>query len=443
MEYHQSIIVDDSPLTNNTSSSTLSSISLSPSLFISNFSDQLTSFKIASSSPLLFFTKKSNQKQLIEEKIIKKKCYHLKFFKIYLKYIFLILSLFLFSVQLFNYFIRIEYKKSFSFFILDQENKNLIYYNEKILINNFYLKKNTNIDHLNSSKLRYDSNDIFFDELSSIKTSLNKAYVSVDIQFQNCPLISDKLLGYLDSSLILKQANLSSLIEFYDSKKTNSTTNKAKKNDLFYLNDLEFSNFSMNMSKDDWLLWNSNNMSLINMSSEFYGEDGYRVRTGGFWKPIECVSNFKVAVIIPYRDRLPHLKTLLHYLHMILQRQMLDYRIYVVEPNTPLDTRFNKGRVMNSAFLEAMKQESDIDCFIFHDVDLIPEDDRTMYSCPPKPRHLSVAIDKFDYILPYSYLVGGVFAIRTQHYKLINGYSNMYWGWGGEGKSFKLRKLKF
>jgi len=77
------------------------------------------------------------------------------------------------------------------------------------------------------------------------------------------------------------------------------------------------------------------------------------------------------------------------------------------------------------AFLEALKIDPNIDCFVFHDVDLIPEDDRTMYSCPPKPRHLSAAIDKFDYVLPYNYLVGGVFVIRTESYRQINGYSNL------------------
>jgi len=59
-----------------------------------------------------------------------------------------------------------------------------------------------------------------------------------------------------------------------------------------------------------------------------------------------------------------------------------------------------------------------------------------MYTCPPKPRHLSAAIDKFDYVLPYNNLVGGVFAIKTETYRKINGYSNQYWGWGAEGKFF-------
>ena len=45
-----------------------------------------------------------------------------------------------------------------------------------------------------------------------------------------------------------------------------------------------------------------------------------------------------------------------------------------------------------------------------------------MYTCAGKPKHISVAIDKFNYALPYSYLVGGVFAIRTEQYQLINGW---------------------
>ena len=57
---------------------------------------------------------------------------------------------------------------------------------------------------------------------------------------------------------------------------------------------------------------------------------------------------------------------------------------------------FNKGRIMNAAFKEALKMY-DFQCVVFHDVDLIPEDDRNMYSCPVMPRHMSVAIDEMNY----------------------------------------------
>ena len=57
---------------------------------------------------------------------------------------------------------------------------------------------------------------------------------------------------------------------------------------------------------------------------------------------------------------------------------------------------FNKGRIMNAAFKEALKLY-DFQCIVFHDVDLVPEDDRNMYTCPWQPRHMSVAIDEHDY----------------------------------------------
>ena len=50
-----------------------------------------------------------------------------------------------------------------------------------------------------------------------------------------------------------------------------------------------------------------------------------------------------------------------------------------------------------------------------------------MYSCPKRPRHLSVAIDKFNYKFYYTKLIGGVLSFKVAHYILANGYSNEYW----------------
>ena len=51
---------------------------------------------------------------------------------------------------------------------------------------------------------------------------------------------------------------------------------------------------------------------------------------------------------------------------------------------------------MNVGFVEALKLYN-YDCFIFHDVDLLPEDDRNLYTCPEQPRHMSVAVDVLNY----------------------------------------------
>lgn len=52
---------------------------------------------------------------------------------------------------------------------------------------------------------------------------------------------------------------------------------------------------------------------------------------GGRYNPSNCVALQKVAIIIPFRNREEHLKYWLHYLHPILQRQQLDYGIYIIE----------------------------------------------------------------------------------------------------------------
>lgn len=51
---------------------------------------------------------------------------------------------------------------------------------------------------------------------------------------------------------------------------------------------------------------------------------------------------------------------------------------------------------MNVGFREAMREE-DWDCLFFHDVDLIPEDDRNTYVCDSNPKHAAIAMDKFGY----------------------------------------------
>lgn len=51
---------------------------------------------------------------------------------------------------------------------------------------------------------------------------------------------------------------------------------------------------------------------------------------------------------------------------------------------------------MNIGFLEASKL-AHYDCIIFHDVDILPEDDRNYYICGKNPRHLAVMVEQFNY----------------------------------------------
>ena len=60
------------------------------------------------------------------------------------------------------------------------------------------------------------------------------------------------------------------------------------------------------------------------------------------------------------------------------------------------DNPFNRAMLMNVGFVEALKLYN-YDCFIFHDVDLLPENDQNLYTCLEQPRHMSVAVDVLEY----------------------------------------------
>lgn len=43
---------------------------------------------------------------------------------------------------------------------------------------------------------------------------------------------------------------------------------------------------------------------------------------------------------------------------------------------------------------------------------------------------MSIIVDENDYRTGYPILVGGVLKFGLDHFVKVNGYSNMFWGWG-------------
>ncbi|KAG6463640.1 beta-1,4-N-acetylgalactosaminyltransferase bre-4 [Manduca sexta] len=168
------------------------------------------------------------------------------------------------------------------------------------------------------------------------------------------------------------------------------------------------------------------------------------VQWGGHYAPPNCTARHKVAIIVPYRDRQQHLAIFLNHMHPFLMKQQIEYGIFIVEQEGNKD--FNRAKLMNVGFVESQRLEpGGWQCFVFHDIDLLPLDTRNLYSCPRQPRHMSASIDKLNFMLPYEDIFGGVSAVTLEQFINVNGFSNKYWGWGGEDDDmfYRLKKVNY
>ncbi|KAM9024112.1 beta-1,4-galactosyltransferase 6 isoform 3-T3 [Ara ararauna] len=172
------------------------------------------------------------------------------------------------------------------------------------------------------------------------------------------------------------------------------------------------------------------NMSEISFDEiqELFSKD-LDIKPGGHWKPKDCKPRWKVAILIPFRNRHEHLPIFFRHLIPMLQKQRLEFAFYVVEQTGTQP--FNRAMLFNVGFKEAMK-DAVWDCIIFHDVDHLPENDRNYYGCGEMPRHFAAKLDKYMYILPYNEFFGGVSGLTVEQFRKINGFPNAFWGWGGE-----------
>ena len=121
------------------------------------------------------------------------------------------------------------------------------------------------------------------------------------------------------------------------------------------------------------------------------------LKVGGKWSPEKFLDDYveKVAIIVPYRDRLKNLKSFARYMHQFLSDQNIHYGIYLIEPAKNL--QFNRALLINIGFLEANKEE-EWECFIFHDVDMLPENTQNIYTCDnQQPKQMAISISIYNY----------------------------------------------
>jgi hypothetical protein len=131
-------------------------------------------------------------------------------------------------------------------------------------------------------------------------------------------------------------------------------------------------------------------------------------------------------------------------MHYFLVLQNVTYQIFLIEPEKGL--LFNRGLLFNIGYKEALKIH-EFDCFVLHDVDLLPESLKNNYLCDqnyPIQMATSISIYKYLEVAPNYFLnecTGGVTSYSRSVFERINGYSNRFFGWGGEDDDLRNRYL--
>ena len=145
----------------------------------------------------------------------------------------------------------------------------------------------------------------------------------------------------------------------------------------------------------------------------------------------------KYAIIIPYRNdednvRLEQLNKFIDFAKNNFDEKV---KIYIIEQDE--NNKFNRGKLLNVG----IKLAKNIEHYIFHDVDLIPDTNLLEYysTYPSIPIHIArVWKDKYT---GYAFF-GGIVSISKKQILQTNGFPNNFWGWGGEDDALYNRVAK-
>jgi hypothetical protein len=160
-----------------------------------------------------------------------------------------------------------------------------------------------------------------------------------------------------------------------------------------------------------------------------------RLLAGRTPKPLTFLTDQRLTVVIPYRDRREHLAQLLPILTGVLREQNIRSRVLVVEQSG--SELFNRAKLLNVGIKHAAEQS---DYYCLHDVDAVPL--VANYLCPSQPLRLvsQLRTTTGDSQRTAYYFSGAVSVTRDQAFA-ANGFSNLYTGWGKEDDDFFFRLL--
>ncbi|CAG5020954.1 unnamed protein product [Parnassius apollo] len=140
-----------------------------------------------------------------------------------------------------------------------------------------------------------------------------------------------------------------------------------------------------------------------------------------------------LAIIVPFRDRFEELLEFVPHMFHFLKKQNIPFSIFIIQQKD--NNRFNRASLINVGFLYTKK---DYDYIAMHDVDLLPLNDNLRYEYPESgPLHISSPQTHPKY--HYDTFIGGILLIKKEHFEMVKGMSNNYWGWGLEDDEFYVR----
>jgi hypothetical protein len=173
-------------------------------------------------------------------------------------------------------------------------------------------------------------------------------------------------------------------------------------------------------------------------------------------KVFVATGEHKLCILLPYRDgcqrmnrarvgeRAAHLKHFLTYMQDFLMSSGHVAFDFVVMNQTDRGL-FNKGVLYNVGANVAVARGCDF--VALHDVDHLPTVRSNTYSWPDRPIHLCTNSSS-DIFLAHTVndrnpifgdWAGGVVLLQLKQFAIVNGFSNLYNGWGHEDKDFYYR----
>ena len=100
--------------------------------------------------------------------------------------------------------------------------------------------------------------------------------------------------------------------------------------------------------------------------------------------------------------------------------------------------KFNRGALFNIG-IDLAKKDFNWGCYYFHDVDRVPHDYFIDYRCSGDPNRAIHLTQVKGALHNRSGRMGGISQVPSELLFKMKGYSNFYWGWGGEDEDFASR----